>query len=225
MKLTMENIKAFIMDMFVAGTDTTSLTMEWTLSELINHPHVLQKAAQEIDTIVGKERLVNETDISQLPYLQAIIKETLRLHPTGPIIARLCTENCTVNNYTVTAGTTLFVNVWALGRDPECWENSSEFCPERFMGQEMDVRGQQYQFLPFGTGRRICPGITLAMLVVQTTIGVMIQCFDWKMKDGGLADMAEGAGMTLSRAKPLLCVPVPRVDVASFTLRNLVRIK
>ncbi|KAJ4758258.1 hypothetical protein LUZ62_068633 [Rhynchospora pubera] len=222
MRLTRDNIKAFILDLLAAGTSTTALTIEWALSELINHPDVLKKLAAEVDTVVGKDRLVDETDIPRLPYLQSVIKETLRLHPTGPLIARQCTETCTVDGYTVPAGMTVFFNVWALGRDPASWTNPLDFNPERFINEdkvsEMDVRGQHYQLLPFGTGRRMCPGATLAMLVVQSTLAAMVQCFDWKLSGGGLVDMAEGPGLTLTRAKPLVCMPVPRLDLLLSSL-------
>jgi cytochrome P450 family 93 subfamily A len=199
-----------------AGTSTTALTIEWALAELINHPDILEKLVAEIDTVVGEDRLVDEADIPQLPYLQAVIKETLRLHPTGPLIARRCTEACTVDSYSVPAGMTVFINVWALGRDPESWTTPLDFYPERFLNEDeadsVDVRGQHYQMLPFGTGRRMCPGATLGMLVVQSTLAAMVQCFGWKLSGGGMVDMAEGPGMTLTRAKPLVCMPVPRVD-------------
>ncbi|KAJ4801684.1 hypothetical protein LUZ62_052930 [Rhynchospora pubera] len=216
MKLTRDNIKSFILGILAAGTSTTGLTIGWALSELINHPDVMKRLAAEIDIVVGKDRLVDETDIARLPYLQAVVKETLRLHPTGPLLGRQCTETCTVDGYTVPAGMLLFVNVWALGRDPTSWTNPLDFNPERFINEdnvcEIDVRGQHYQFLPFGTGRRICPGATLAMLVVQSTLAVMVQCFDWKLSGGGLVDMTERPGLMLTRVKPLICMPVPRLD-------------
>ena len=108
--------------------------MEWALAELINHPNIMEKAREEIDSVVGKSRLVQEPDIANLPYLQAILKETLRLHPTGPMIPRESTESCTINGYEIPARTRLFVNVWAINRDPNYWENPLEFRPERFLG-------------------------------------------------------------------------------------------
>ncbi|WCJ33955.1 Cytochrome P450 93A3 [Euphorbia peplus] len=217
MKLTKENIKSFILDIFAAGTDTSAITTEWALSELINNPNIMNKARQEIDTTVGKNRIIQESDIPNLPYLQSIIKETLRLHPTGPLIVRQSTEHCTIKNYEIPARTTLYVNVWSLGRDPNYWENPLEFRPERFIigdgekgKSQMDVRGQHFHLLPFGSGRRGCPGTSLALLMIQTTVGAMIQCFDWKVN--GRVDMEEGIGLTLPRANPLICVPVTRLD-------------
>ncbi|KAJ9184725.1 hypothetical protein P3X46_004424 [Hevea brasiliensis] len=219
MKLTRENIKAFILDIFAAGTDTSAITTEWALAELINHPDIMKKAREEIDSVIGKSRLVGESDIPNLPYLQAIVKETLRLHPTGPLIVRESTENCSINGYEIPARTRLFVNVWALGRDPSHWENPLEFWPERFMSEEgngksqLDVRGQHFHLLPFGSGRRGCPGTSLALQVVQTSLAAMIQCFEWKVNGGdGTVDMDEGLGLTLPRANPLICVPVARLN-------------
>ncbi|KAI5671509.1 hypothetical protein M9H77_11873 [Catharanthus roseus] len=225
-RLTRENIKAFLLDIFAAGTDTSAITVEWALAEIINHPSILKKAVEEIDSIVGKTRIVEESDISKLPYLQAIVKETLRLHPTGPLIVRESTEDCIIGGYNIPAKTRLFVNVWAIGRDPNHWENPLEFHPERFLCEEgsgksqMDVRGQHFQFLPFGSGRRGCPGTSLALQVVQTSLAAMIQCFEWKLsgnQENGKVDMEEGPGITLPRANPLVCVPVARLNPCRST--------
>ncbi|XP_077210777.1 3,9-dihydroxypterocarpan 6A-monooxygenase-like [Tasmannia lanceolata] len=217
-KLTRENIKAFILDIFVAGTDTSAITTEWTLAELINHPPIMKKLREEIDSMVGKTRVVEESDIPNLPYLQAIVKETLRLHPTGPLILRESTQDCEIGGYDIPAYTRLFINVWAIGRDPDHWENPLEFSPERFIsgGSSVDVRGQHFHLLPFGSGRRGCPGTSLALQVVQATVAAMVQCFDLKVGNGGengKVDMTEGLGLTLPRAKPLVCVPVARLGL------------
>lgn len=177
----------------------------------------MQKAVQEIDSIIGKNRLVDESDIANLPYLQAIVKETLRLHPTGPMIVRESSEDCEIGGYHIPAKTRLFVNVWAIGRDPNYWENPLEFRPERFHVEEgsetktsLDVRGQHFHFLPFGSGRRSCPGTSLALQVVQASLAAMLQCFEWKIN--GKVDMEEGPGITLPKANPLVCFPVARLN-------------
>ncbi|KAF5473335.1 hypothetical protein F2P56_009953 [Juglans regia] len=219
-RMTRKNIKGFIMNMFGAGTDTSAVTTEWAMSELINHPDVMAKARQEIDMVIGKIKLVEESVIANLPYIQAIVKETLRLHPPGPLVVRECTEDCIIAGYEIPAKARLFVNVWAIGRDINHWENPLEFWPERFLNKEemgksqLDVRGQHFHLLPFGTGRRSCPGATLAMHVVQTTLAVMIQCFEWKVGDGGYGsvDMEEGPGVSLPRDHPLVSVPVARLS-------------
>ncbi|RDX84890.1 3,9-dihydroxypterocarpan 6A-monooxygenase, partial [Mucuna pruriens] len=234
-KITRDNIKAFLVvrnipsslichDMFTGGTDTTAVTLEWSLAELINHPMVMEKARKEIDSIIGKERIVMELDIDNLPYLQAIVKETLRLHPPSPFILRESTKHCTIAGYDIPAKTRLFTNVWAIGRDPKHWDNPLEFRPERFLSKDnesgkmgqVDVRGQHYQLLPFGSGRRGCPGTSLALKVAHTTLAAMIQCFEWKGEEEeggncGRVDMKEGPSFILSRAQPLICVPKPRL--------------
>ncbi|KAM0932358.1 putative 3,9-dihydroxypterocarpan 6A-monooxygenase [Dioscorea sansibarensis] len=215
MKLSLENIKAYIVDIFTAGTDTSALTIEWALAELINNPGVLEKLREEIDTVVGKNRLISETDMSNMPYLQAVVKETLRLHPTGPMTVRECTKDCKINGYNIQAKTRLFVNIWAIGRDPKYWKEPLKFTPERFMEEGsngIDVRGQHFHMLPFGSGRRVCPGASLALLVVQAGLGALVQCFDWEVDGGGMVDMTEGPGLTLPRAKPLVCTPVMRLN-------------
>ncbi|XP_020266929.1 cytochrome P450 93A3-like [Asparagus officinalis] len=211
MKLTRENIKAFIQNVFVGGTDTSATTIVWALAELINQPTILWKARDEINTVVGMNRLVKESDIPNLPYLQAVVKETLRLHPAIPMIIRESNEHCKINGYDIPAKTRLLVNVWAIGRDPNHWSKPLDFKPERFIeiGKGLDVRGQHFHLLPFGSGRRGCPGTTLALQVTQPMLAAMIQCFDWKVNNGhGMVDMTEGPGFTLPRAKPLICRPV-----------------
>ncbi|KAJ7976844.1 Cytochrome P450 [Quillaja saponaria] len=191
-KLTRINIKAFFMDLLSGGTDTSAITAEWVLAELINHPTIMEKARKEIDSVVGKDRVVLESDIANLPYIQAVVKETLRLHTPASIVARQSSESCNIVGYDIPANTKVFVNVWALGRDPKYWDNPLEFNPERFLSQkgtgvatsQLDVRGQNYHLLPFGSGRRGCPGASLALNIVQTTVAALIQCFEWKVGDG-----------------------------------------
>lgn len=209
-------------DIFIAGTDTSALTTEWAIAEVINHPNVMKKAREEIDRVIGRSRIVEESDIHNLPYLQAIVKETLRIHPTGPLIVRESCKSCNVSGYEIPAKTQLFVNVWAIGRDPNHWEDPLEFRPERFMkmsedgrgkGQnQIDVRGQHFHLIPFGSGRRGCPGTSLALQVVHTNLAAMIQCFEWKVGGGkDSVDMEEKPGLTLSRAHPLVCIPSSRL--------------
>ncbi|CAL9133973.1 unnamed protein product [Musa textilis] len=219
-RLTRDNIKAFVMDIFVAGTDTSAITMEWALAELINHPEILRKAREELDAVVGKNRLVEESDIPNLPYLRSIVKETLRLHPTGPLILRRSNNDSKIDGYDVPANTTVFVNVWAIGRDPEHWSDPLEFYPERFMekkGEEaMDVRGQHFELIPFGSGRRGCPGASLALQLVQSTVGAMIQCFEWKVGGGG----GGGGGSGIGTAVPTPSLFVPSASPRSPSLRR-----
>ncbi|THF96327.1 hypothetical protein TEA_015360 [Camellia sinensis var. sinensis] len=199
--------------------NTSAIALEWALAELINNPRVLQKAQEEIDNVVGKHRLVSESDGPNLPYIQAIIKETLRLHPPLPMIIRKSVQDCMVYGYNIPANSVLFVNIWSIARNPEYWESPLDFKPERFLRPEnggpvglIDVKGQHFQLLPFGTGRRGCPGSSLAMQELPAVLGGMIQCFEWKavnqsgvkMNGDGVVDMTEQPGMTAPRAHDLV---------------------
>jgi len=202
-------------DIFMAGTDTSSITMEWALAELLRNPNVMEKAREEIDSVTGNSsRLIEESDVVNLPYMRAIVKETLRLHPTSPMIGRESSENINVCGFDIREKTWLLVNLWSMGRDPKVWEKPLEFRPERFMGEEkqFDVRGQNFQLMPFGTGRRACPGASLALQVVPSNLAAMVQCFEWKVE--GSVSMEEKPSMTLPRAHPLVCVPVPRLSLS-----------
>ncbi|XP_068339112.1 (2S)-flavanone 2-hydroxylase-like [Pyrus communis] len=180
--------------------------------------------------VAGNRRLVVESDGPNLPYIQAIIKETLRLHPSVPMIPRKSVQKCNIGNYVIPENTMLFVNAWAIGRDPKYWENPLHFYPERFLAplsgggdgaSALDVRGQHFQLLPFGTGRRICPGLNLALQMLPALLGAMVQCFDWKVDgvnqkhtngDERVLEMDERPGVTTPRAHDLICIPVARFD-------------
>ncbi|XP_062117611.1 3,9-dihydroxypterocarpan 6A-monooxygenase-like [Humulus lupulus] len=210
-KLTKENIRAYIMNIFGGGTETQSVTMEWAISELMTHPTAMGKARKEIEEVVGNKRIVEETDLPNLPYIRAIIKETLRLHPGGAFTARESSKDCTIGGYHVPANTRLFVNTWAINRDPAHWDDPHRFIPERFMMEEkkdVDVRGQHFELIPFGSGKRGCPGVNLALLTIPTTVAALVQCFDWN----GVVDLDEGFGLSLPKARPLVCYPVVRLD-------------
>ena len=183
---------------------------------------VLEKARKEIDKVVGNNRLIEESDCPNLPYIQAIIKETLRLHPPIPMVSRKSIKECNIHGYLIPKDTLLFVNIWSIGRDPKYWENPMDFKPERFLqsnkGDELiDIKGQDFQLLPFGTGRRGCPGISLAMQELPTILAVMIQCFNWRVVNQSgvemnVVDMDERPGLTAPRATDLVCVPMARLN-------------
>ncbi|KAF8037417.1 hypothetical protein BT93_B0348 [Corymbia citriodora subsp. variegata] len=218
-KLTDTEIKALLLNMFTAGTDTSSSTTEWAIAELIRHPKILARVQQEIDAVVGRDRLVTELDLPHLPYLQAVIKETFRLHPSTPLsLPRIAAESCEINGYHIPKGTTLLVNVWAIARDPETWAEPLEFRPERFLpGGEKpnaDVRGNDFEVIPFGAGRRICAGMSLGLRMVQFMTATLAHAFDWELAHGLLPEklnMDEAYGLTLQRAEPLLVHPKPRL--------------
>ena len=233
-KITKDHIKGLVVDFFSAGTDSTAVATEWALAELINNPKVLEKAREEVYSVVGKDRLVDEVDTQNLPYIRAIVKETFRMHPPLPVVKRKCTEECEINGYVIPEGALILFNVWQVGRDPKYWDRPSEFRPERFLetGAEgeagpLDLRGQHFQLLPFGSGRRMCPGVNLATSGMATLLASLIQCFDLQVLGpqgqilkGGDAkvSMEERAGLTVPRAHSLVCVPLARIGVASKLL-------
>lgn len=186
--------------MIIGGTDTSTMTIEWAMSLLLNHPKVLDKARVELDTIVGKNRLVDEPDLSKLPYLQNIIDETHRLFPPAPLLVpHESSDDCTVEGHDVARGTMVLVNAWAIHRDPMVWEDPTSFMPERFEGGKNEV----YRLMPFGVGRT-CPGTKLANRVVGLALAALIQCFDWVRIGEELVDMSEGInGVTIPKSKPL----------------------
>lgn len=204
----------------MAGTDTSSAAMQWAMAELINQPRCFDRLREEIGSVVGPDRLVKESDISNLPYLRAVIRETLRLHPSAPLIIRECAEDCTVNGSLVKSGSRVLVNVYAIMRDPDLWADPDRFIPERFLDgsgerigeHQMEFKGQNFRFLPFGSGRRGCPGASLAMLMMHATVGSLVQCFDWKVKDGDSVDLTQGPGFAAEMAKPLVCYPTVHVN-------------
>ena len=182
----------------------------------------MQKAREEIDSVVGKTQLVQESDLPNLPYIQAIIKETFRLHPPVPFISRRSLTESKVENYAIPKDTLLFVNLWTMGRDPDNWKNPMEFRPERFLEDSTglsDVKRLDFQYLPFGVSKRICPGTTFAMLELPSLLAAIIQCFDFQFVgpkgeilnvDDALADMSERPGLTAPRAHDFVCVPIAR---------------
>jgi typhasterol/6-deoxotyphasterol 2alpha-hydroxylase len=204
------------------GTDTSAVTVEWAMSELLRNPEVLAKATEELDRVVGRNRLVAEGDIPSLPYLDAVVKETLRLHPVAPLLTpRLCREDVSVGGYDIPAGARVFVNAWAIGRDPAVWEAPLEFRPERFAGSSVDVKGQHFELLPFGSGRRMCPGMGLALRMVPTILGNLLHAFAWRLPDGVAAEelgMEETFGLTVPRLVPLQAVAEPKLPARLYAV-------
>ncbi|KAI3461842.1 hypothetical protein Pfo_018505 [Paulownia fortunei] len=208
-------IKATVLNLILGGTDTTSIHLTWLLSVLLNNGQVMQRAQDEIDRKVGKERWVQESDIKNLVYLQAIVKETLRLFPPAPLsIPHEAMEDFHVSGYHVPKGTRLFVNVWKLHRDPSIWPQQDNFMPERFLTshEEVDFTGHHHEFIPFGSGRRSCPGMTFAMQETHLTLARLLQGFDFKTPSNMPVDMTEGLGITLPKATPLEVLITPRLS-------------
>lgn len=206
------HIERLCLDLFAAGTETTSSTLEWAMAELLRNPETLKNAKVELEQIVGKGKPISEYDIPHLPYLSAIVKETLRMHPAVPfLIPRKVDSEEQVCGYTIPKGTQVLVNAWAIGRDQSIWPKPDSFMPERFMDSKIDVRGCDFELIPFGAGRRICPGLPLAIRIIPMMLGSLINLFDWKLQ-GGIEpkdlDMKEKFGITLQKAQPLLAIPI-----------------
>ncbi|CAN6847026.1 unnamed protein product [Brassica oleracea] len=198
LKLTLNQIKFFILELFMASLDTTSAALQWTMTELINHQDIFTKIRDEIKSILGNtHRLIKESDLQKLPYLQAAIKETLRLHPVGPLLRRESNRDMKINGYDVKSGTKIFINAYGIMRDPRTYKDPDKFVPERFLVAEenterkmgyyyqqymLELKGQDVNYLAFGSGRRGCLGASHASLVLSLTIGSLVQCFDWTVK-------------------------------------------
>ena len=200
--------------MIVGGFDTTAVTMTWALCLLLNNEEALNKVQLELDENVGRSRQVEESDIKNLPYLRAIVKETLRLYPAVPLMApHESSEDCIVAGYHIYKGTRLIVNLQKLQKDPRVWEEPSEFRPERFLTSQknFDVRGVSPQFIPFGNGRRMCPAISFALQVMHITLANFLHGFEIDRPSEELLDMEEGMGLTSLRKAPLEVVLTPRL--------------
>ncbi|XP_047271448.1 flavonoid 3'-monooxygenase CYP75B137 isoform X2 [Capsicum annuum] len=213
MPLSMTELKALLMDMVTGGTDTTSNAVEFAMAEITNKPDVMRKLQQELETVVGKDNIVEESHIQQLPYLYAVMKEVLRIHPTLPLLVPHCpSETCAVGGYTVPKGSRVFINVWAIQRDPSIWKNPTEFHPERFLDGKWDYSGNDFSYFPFGSGRRICAGIAMAERMFMYSLASLIHSFDWKLPEGETLDLTEKFGIVLKKKVPLVALPVPRLS-------------
>ncbi|XP_048559215.1 indolin-2-one monooxygenase-like [Triticum urartu] len=227
--LTTDNVKAILLDMFEAGTETTYLVLEFAMAELMNNRHVMAKLQAEVRrrrapaAAVGKDDegesaqdVVTEEELGDMAYLKATVKETLRLHPPVPLLLpHLSIADCEVDGYAIPAGTRLMVNAWALARDPASWEAPDEFAPERFLqggsAAAVDSKGKDFEFLPFGSGRRICPGINFANTAVEMMLANLVYHFDWELPPGTKeVDMTEVFSLSIRRKEKLLLVPTRR---------------
>lgn len=212
---TDDMMKGIFQDIFLGGVESPASTVEWALAELLKHPEQLKKAQDELDTVVGRQRLVDESDIPSLPYLRAIVKETFRLHPVTPLlIPRESSEACELGGFHIPSGSQIFVNIWAIGRDPEYWDKPTEFNPDRFLGSPIDPLGQHFELVPFGSGRRKCPGIGLGLVFVEYFLAFLIQGCEWSLPDGQAAgdmDMADGIGIVNHKNVPLEACASPRL--------------
>ncbi|MBA0611507.1 hypothetical protein Godav_012190 [Gossypium davidsonii] len=212
-KLDRNLIKHLILvDLVVGAIETTTSTLEWAMAELLQNPKVLQEARGELKQIIGEGNLVEESNITCLPYLQAIVKETMRLHPSFPLLLpRKAEADIEIHSFVIPKGTQLLINAWAIGRDPKFWEEPDLFRPERFIRSEMDVKGRDFGLIPFGGGRRICPGLPLAIRMLHLMLGGLIHSFDWKLENNitpESLDMKDKYGLFLQKAQPLRIIPI-----------------
>ncbi|CAL9754021.1 unnamed protein product [Musa acuminata subsp. burmannicoides] len=219
--LTMEDVKGVIVDMFLGGTETSSTVVEWAMSELMRNPEIMERAQKEVRELAAQRRnRVEESDISELNYMKLIIKETLRLHPPAPLLPRLCRETCEVMGYRIDAGTRVFVNLWANGRDARYWDDAETFKPERFEGSAMDFKGVDFEYLPFGAGRRICPGMGFGMATVELALTHLLLHFDWELPHGMRPeelDMCETMALISPRKTELKLIATVRVPLPVAT--------
>lgn len=201
--------------MILDGSDTTAVHMIWIMSLLLNNPHAMKQAQEEIDTKVGKSRWVGESDVKNLVYLQAIVKETSRLYPPVPLLLpHEAVQDCKVAGYDIPKGTRTYINAWKIHRHPKIWSESEKFMPERFLTSKssVDARGQHFEFIPFGSGRRSCPGINFATLVTHLTFARLLQGFAFSTSSNTPIDMTEGVGITLPKVNQVEVLVTPRLS-------------
>ncbi|CAA0805792.1 Cytochrome P450 71B37 [Striga hermonthica] len=209
--VTDDNIKAVIFDMFSGGSESSSAIVNWAMAELMRNPRAMAKAQSEIRSSLRGKKNIEESDLTGLTYLKLVIKETLRLHPPAPLLTRVCRDECKVDGYLIRPKTKVLVNVWSIGRDPEYWADPEIFEPERFANSSVDFLGNNFEFIPFGLGRRICPGINFGLANVELPLALLLYHFDWRMPNGmdpSDMDMSEKDGMTAPRKDDLFLVPI-----------------
>lgn len=198
------------------------MTVEWAISELLRKPEIFEKATEELDRVIGKDRWVDEKDIPSLPYVEAIVKETMRMHPVAPmLVPRYSREDIKIAGYDIPKDTRVLVNVWTIGRDPEIWDQPHEFIPERFIGNNIDVKGHDFELLPFGSGRRMCPGYSLGLKVIQSSLANLLHGFNWKLPVGMKAEdlnMEEIFGLSTPKKFPLVAMPEPRLPAHLYNM-------
>ncbi|KHG22155.1 Cytochrome P450 [Gossypium arboreum] len=213
--LSEDTIIGLLWDMITAGMDTTAISAEWAMAELIRNPRVQQKAQEELDRVIGSETVMSETDFSNLPYLQSVAKEALRLHPPTPLmLPHRANANVKIGGYDIPKGSNVHVNVWAIAHDPVVWKDPESFRPERFLEEDVDMKGHDFRLLPFGAGRRVCPGAQLGTNLVTSMLGHLLHHFCWTppeaMKDEEI-DMLENPGLVAYMRTPLQTMATPRL--------------
>nr|XP_043624361.1 geraniol 8-hydroxylase-like [Erigeron canadensis] len=210
-------IKALFMNIVSGGTDTTSTMVEWTMAELLQNPTVMKKVQDELEEVVGLNNIVEESHLSKLHHLDAVIKETLRLHPPLPLLITRCpSQSCNVGGYTIPKGSDVYLNVWSIHRDPKYWDNPSEFNYNRFLNLDSttkyDYNGNNFNFLPFGSGRRRCPGIPLGDKMLVYFLASLLHSFNWALPSGKEHELSSKFGIVLKKREPLIAIPSQRLS-------------
>lgn len=198
--------------MFLAGTDTSATTVDWAMVELMRCPRAMQIVQNEVRETFNKIGKVDETGITEMKYLKAVIKETLRLHPPGPLSPRVCRETCVIKGFKIPEKSRVIINIWAIGRDPSYWSEPDSFIPERFLGSSFDFRATNFEFIPFGAGRRMCPAISYGVANLELPLAMFLYHFDWKLPDNMKPEdlkMSETFGLTVRRKRDLYLIPIP----------------
>ncbi|KAK3129145.1 hypothetical protein QOZ80_6BG0472300 [Eleusine coracana subsp. coracana] len=210
-RFSRDHVKAMLTNTFIGGVDTGSVTMVWAMAELIRHPWVLKKLQDEIRSAVRTNERVRPEDLSKLTYLKMVVMETLRLHPALPLLVpRVNMRHIKISGYDVPTNTRLFVNAWAIGRDPANWHNPEEFYPDRFEGKDVNFSGTHFEFLPFGAGRRMCPGMAMGVATTEFTLANLLYNFNWALPEGVTREamnMEQAGGLTVHKKTPLILVP------------------
>ncbi|KFK33576.1 hypothetical protein AALP_AA5G031700 [Arabis alpina] len=212
-KLTIDHLHGVISNIFLAGVDTTAITMIWAMAELAKNPRVMKKVQDEIRTTIrikSGERIAEE-DLEKLQYLKLVVKESLRLHPVAPLLLpRETMSQLKIQGYDIPSKTLLLVNVWTIGRSPNRWKNPEEFIPERFIEDHVDYKGQNFEMLPFGSGRRMCPGMDYGIATIELGLLNLLYFFDWKLPEEKDMDMEESGDVTIVKKIPLELLPILR---------------
>jgi cytochrome P450 len=212
-KITREDVTTIMFDVFTGGSDTIAITVEWTMAELLRNPNAMDMVRAEIKAAVGGKEAIEEPDTVSLPYLHAVMKEAMRLHPMAPILLphQAAEDGVEIGGYAVPRGSTVIFNAWAIMRDPATWERPDKFIPERFLDKAVDFHGKDHEFIPFGAGRRVCPGIPLAERVVPLILASLLHSFEWRLPEGVSAenlDVSEKFTTANVMAVPLKAVPI-----------------
>ncbi|KAI3676539.1 hypothetical protein L1987_86150 [Smallanthus sonchifolius] len=219
--LTTDNIKSVLLDVFTGASENSSNIVEWAMAEMLRNPSVMEKAQTEVRQVIGEKvnPTVEETDVTKLSYMKMVVKETLRIHPPIPLLLpRESMERCKIHGYDIPSQTRVVINYWAIARDPASWKDPNVFNPDRFQNETKDYRGHDFEYIPFGAGRRVCPGISLGMANTELSLASLLYHFDWKLTSGEKPqdlDMNETFGMTCYKTCSVRLVPTLRYPIST----------